>query len=492
MLPSTLQYTTMTDTPHPTASRNTSASTVPLLPATQDSEEAPPHLCTLSKRNVFGSLFSRTLPKYSGPYPVGVRDVELSIPTETFGDFRHKSMPNVSAGLSIDTVLFSLFYPAEIDPKTKNKNVVWFPRLAQTVDGFIRMANRMPNCVYRTVAYPAAAAAIWGTTFPGMQDAPLKNPPEEGQKWPIIIFSHGVGCSRLMYSSFCGEMASRGYIVAAVEHRDGTGPSCRVTNEHGDTKDLPWVQWSDLEWSETAQQPMNDTTLRHVQLEVRKAEVHHVLEAFRKISRGVRVRENTAGARQEGKRRAGAGAGTGADYDWSRWTAIDVEKPIVAGHSFGGTLAIAAGDDNRFNWTHVVAFDPAVQRLPGLDPWHGKIKAPLLVINSEEYCFGREFPILVQDIMPSAESADMFIIPGSTHPAFSDVFLILPDYINRLTGLSVNPLAVIDHTIDTTWKFVRGCLGTVVNDEKLRVVRGMKLTRGEVGPVGELVSWVPA
>jgi len=221
--------------------------------------------------------------------------------------------------------------------------------------------------------------------------------------------------------------------------------------------------------------------LRHVQLEVRKAEVYHILEAFRKIAKGHKVKENNASQQHKG--------GAGTDFDWSRWTGIDVENPIVAGHSFGGTLAIAAGDDNRFDWTHVVAFDPAVQRL---DPWHGKVKAPLLVINSEEYCFGREFPILVQDIMPSAESADMFILPGATHPAFSDVFLILPDYINRLTGLRVSPLAVIDHTIDTTWKFLRGCLGSVTSDEKLRVVQGMRFKRGEVGPAGEMVRWVPA
>ena len=31
-----------------------------------------------------------------------------------------------------------------------------------------------------------------------------------------------------MYSTLCGEMASRGYIVVACEHRDGTGPSTVV------------------------------------------------------------------------------------------------------------------------------------------------------------------------------------------------------------------------------------------------------------------------
>lgn len=61
---------------------------------------------------------------------------------------------------------------------------------------------------------PAAAAAIYGTTFPAIENAHLKEPPAssttgqggEQQKWPVMIFSHGAGCSRLMYvstPSFC-------------------------------------------------------------------------------------------------------------------------------------------------------------------------------------------------------------------------------------------------------------------------------------------------
>lgn len=48
-------------------------------------------------------------------------------------------------------------------------------------------------------------------------------------------------------SAVCGELASRGYIVAAIEHRDGTGPSVRMTNERGETKDFHWLNWVDLE-----------------------------------------------------------------------------------------------------------------------------------------------------------------------------------------------------------------------------------------------------
>jgi platelet-activating factor acetylhydrolase len=122
-------------------------------------------------------------------------------------------------GIALETCLLTMFYPS--DPSTvRKRNAIWFPRLSQTVDGFLRMARRV-NWLYRLVARPIAAAAIFGTTFPAERDGPFMAPADTDKKWPVAIVSHGVGCSRLMYSAFCGEMASRGYIVLAIEHRDG-------------------------------------------------------------------------------------------------------------------------------------------------------------------------------------------------------------------------------------------------------------------------------
>lgn len=71
---------------------------------------------------------------------------------------------------------------------------------------------------------PVAALAIYGTTFPANREAELATPPpstiegEEEGKWPLLIFSHGVGTSRLMYSGICGELASRGYVRLLFIH----------------------------------------------------------------------------------------------------------------------------------------------------------------------------------------------------------------------------------------------------------------------------------
>ena len=177
-------------------------------------------------------------------------------------------------------------------------------RLGQTIDGFLQMAKRTPNNWYRAFTYPAAAAAIWGTTFPAHKDAPLLRPPpasppvppdsetpnpptpENRGKWPLVIFSHGVGCSRLMYSQICGELASRGYVVAALEHRDGTSPSSKITDDKGNTKNVEWLEWTDLEWPDLDPQPTDDTTLRQVQLELRAAEIHETIRIISKFTTG--------------------------------------------------------------------------------------------------------------------------------------------------------------------------------------------------------------
>ena len=36
---------------------------------------------------------------------------------------------------------------------------------------------------------------------------------------PIIMYSHGVAGMRTTYSAICCDLASHGYLVAAIEHR---------------------------------------------------------------------------------------------------------------------------------------------------------------------------------------------------------------------------------------------------------------------------------
>lgn len=237
-------------------------------------------------------------------------------------------------------------------------------RLTQTIDGFLRMAQRTPNFWYRTVACkfrvltkyhkspqeltypdPMAAAAIYGTTFPGHPNAPLRASTSPEKKWPLMIFSHGVGCSRLMYSAFCGEMASRGYVVCAIEHRDGTSPSSTIVTNDGRSKMLDWLQWTDLEyvlnpsttylpiakfivysWPDLATQPPDDTFLRHEQIKMRVAEIEEVISAMTRLSLGENIERTSIHS---------------PDFEWDRWRSLDTSRPVMAGHSLGGSAGVS-------------------------------------------------------------------------------------------------------------------------------------------------------
>lgn len=46
-----------------------------------------------------------------------------------------------------------------------------------------------------------------------------EQPSSKEIRFPVIVFSHGLGAMRTVYSAICIDMASHGYVIAAVEHR---------------------------------------------------------------------------------------------------------------------------------------------------------------------------------------------------------------------------------------------------------------------------------
>ncbi|WVW81392.1 hypothetical protein I302_103384 [Kwoniella bestiolae CBS 10118] len=409
------------------------------------SAPAAPKVSNPYTHSRFGTLFSRQLPDYTGSYPVGVLDVEFPIEPQTIGSFRHKKLHTAGqAGIEIDTVLFSLFYPCQTEvqgAQSEGKGTVWFPRASPTVNGFLRMAG-IENSLIRALAYVGALSAVHGLKFPSHQRAPIL-PPPSGGKWPLIIFSHGVGCSRLMYTHICGELASRGYVVAAVEHRDGTGPSAKITSEDGKERDVDFLRWTDIDWPDRPadQQPKDDNTLRHDQLKIRLVEMESTIEIIRKITEG--TLENGSGRLLASR-----------TLDWSKWKGL-VEvgegKVCLAGHSFGGTAAIVAAANPRFKPQSIIALDPAIERL---EPWNSTIPCPMLSVNSEEFVLSEDYQRLIRVSRTVQSKKHVFAIAGTTHPSFSDVFLITPGFVGSMTGLSVPPYTVFPATLHAIEAFL--------------------------------------
>lgn len=65
-------------------------------------------------------------------------------------------------------------------------------------------------------------------------------------------------------------------------------------------------------------QPKDDTTLRHVQLDLRLAEVEAVLNALKGITSGHPVSQTQLTEAQ-------------TTFDWARWTGVNIKYPIMSG-----------------------------------------------------------------------------------------------------------------------------------------------------------------
>ena len=81
------------------------------------------------------------------------------------------------------------------------------------------------------------AAATVMDTLPVSTGGPVK----DGAKMPLIVFSHGLAGHRNMYAVLCSALASQGYIVAAMEHRDGSASCASVVDADGAVRHKAYV-----------------------------------------------------------------------------------------------------------------------------------------------------------------------------------------------------------------------------------------------------------
>ncbi|KAG4429897.1 hypothetical protein IFR05_014617 [Cadophora sp. M221] len=151
-------------------------------------------------------------PEYTGPYKVGTIDVEIPI--------SELESPSPAPEEHISTVQYRIFYPCE--PESKGKSVNWIPNPQQ---GYVSAYTRFlgaGSVLAEVVSY--FPRLLYYVSIPVRKNAPLLQPNTENKRWPVMIFSHGLGGSRNAYSHLVGSIASHGMVVIAPEHRDGSTP----------------------------------------------------------------------------------------------------------------------------------------------------------------------------------------------------------------------------------------------------------------------------
>ncbi|PVC91161.1 dienelactone hydrolase family protein [Streptomyces sp. CS131] len=311
-------------------------------------------------------------PAPSGRFPVGTETVEWSVPaTRT----EREKQPGTAGPRPL---VVQLWYPAgRSAPDARRAPYLGRTEAeARTVSAALADYTGVPGFLLdglpraRSHAVPGAPVA------------------DGGGRFPVVVFSPGLGGVRTQNTGWAEELASRGYVVAAVDHpydsatvvlSDGRTLRTRVTATGDRAKDRALAE----EWTRT-----------------RAADLRAVLTRLERLER----------SEAEG-RLAGRLAGR-----------LDVGRVAAAGHSIGGAAALqAARQDRRFD---------AVVDLDGFPhgPVSGRFEQPVLALTQE---IGRGtdpdyLPRLTRVLERSDATSYRLTVPGAAHLTFTDAPLYLP------------------------------------------------------------------
>ncbi|TKR82422.1 hypothetical protein L596_016151 [Steinernema carpocapsae] len=261
--------------------------------------------------------------------------------------------------------------------------------------------------------------------------------------FPVVIFSHGLSGCRHFYSSFCTSLASYGYVIAAIEHRDRSACysySVEVDPDTGNCREKPIVM-RQLGPNE------KEFKLRNQQLHKRVSECVKTLHVLEELNLG-----QCAPSDQKPK---GSKIICGPkNFDWSQFKGrLDISKASIIGHSFGGASAIATS-----------AFSTDFQAAVVLDGWmfpiemdlYSRASQPTLFLNAGNWQWAENVRKMMKLDKSQAERL-MFTFNNVVHQQFSDFGFLLPSFIGRKLGFQsdTDPMRVAEATVEMTVAFLR-------------------------------------
>ncbi|KAM4757980.1 platelet-activating factor acetylhydrolase 2, cytoplasmic isoform 2-T3 [Cyanocitta cristata] len=266
------------------------------------------------------------LPAGQGPHQVGCTDVMV--------------------GHTRQGLFLRLFYPCL--PRAGATEPLWIPR-SEYCGGLadVTLGRRWCSALL--------SIAIGSCKVPVSWKGPFK-PCSRG--YPLIIFSHGLGAFRTLYSSVCTELASWGFVVAALEHRDHSAATTYFCMAEAGTEE--WIPF------QRVPQGQKEFYFRNKQVHQRAQECVRALRLFQGIAGGRSVPNILH-----------------QDWDLSVLKdSLDLTKVAVMGHSFGGVTAVLA-----------LVKEPSFRCAVALDAWmfplenvlYPEVPKPVLFINTEKF-----------------------------------------------------------------------------------------------------------
>lgn len=371
------------------------------------------------------SLFSywrvrKKLPDPTGPFTVGCTDYMCIAENESGGGENGGSF-------------IRFFYPVDktAGPIDESKYCFWMPREEYTT-GLLKFM-KLPVWLLSQFFY----WTVGSLRIPAVYNAPVYKPSNyslEMQSLPCVVFSHGLGGNRLLYSTYCCDLASHGCFVACVEHRDESASATYILKEKEDSEITEeWIQYHPLQPS------YNEFEFRNNQVHKRADECIYAHNLLEKIHTGKfphnLFKDSSILTQLKGR--------------------LDLSKVAVVGHSFGGaTTVLTLAKDKRFRCG--VALD--VWMLPlGEEIFKYDVDQPLFFINTQAFHRWKEnMEPLKNFINKKPDQRPIIAIRWTKHMNQCDIPSVLPPYILRMTSLGskLDPSTAVGLHRRAVWAFI--------------------------------------
>uniref|UniRef100_UPI0037E729C7 platelet-activating factor acetylhydrolase isoform X1 n=2 Tax=Semicossyphus pulcher TaxID=241346 RepID=UPI0037E729C7 len=337
---------------------------------------------------------------------------------------------------------FRLYYPCQETERAEKPDWVpcreYFNGLADFMKINRSISERLFNYLFGSFKIPA------------FLDAPFKS---DG-KCPVVIFSHGLGAFRTLYSAICAELASQGFIVASVEHRDQSASATFYYREKAESEKRSEPKASAPDHNNMVKEWMYYRSLRHgesefplrnKQVKQRANECILALDKLTEINSGIPV-QNVLETR----------------FDWTTLeNSMDLCRIAVMGHSFGGATVIEAlCKEVKFKCG--VALDAWM--FPLDDELFARVKQPIFFINSEKFQWAGNISRM-RKLDSAAIQRKMITIRGTVHQSFPDFTFLTGNWIGKLMKLKgeIDPELAIDLSNKASLAFLQRHLGLEKN-----------------------------
>ncbi|GAC76901.1 phospholipase A2 [Moesziomyces antarcticus T-34] len=324
-----------------------------------------------------------SLPQPASDARYAVSTVTLEIPLaapitqESASPYTYQDGGTTKPVISADTILLTIYYPTEhANNSETGSKLDWLeaPKM-RSIGGLLKYAG-IPKYLALPILVPAYS--VVSQKLPASVDQSLASN-DSSADFPVAVFSHGMGGTRTAYSAYCTSLAGSGIIVAAVEHRDGSGAS--TTIYHPDAKDGKssaspgFFKW--LTGGSSA------NTENKIYVEMRRREVLAAFDVLSDIHTGkaaslvescTRTQKEDVKTRQTRSELLAAFAGK-----------LRMDDAWLIGHSFGGATAIQALRHTDCPFAQALVLDPWVEPVPIDGEGVAPVSKPLYTINSEDF-----------------------------------------------------------------------------------------------------------